>query len=63
MVNFVSASISLYFLILFYFATREELLPFNPMPKFIIVKAMLFFTFWQALMLLILERCGVFSNF
>lgn len=62
-INFLSASISLYFLILFYFATREELLAYNPMPKFILVKAMLFFTFWQAVMLLILERCGVFNGF
>ena len=31
------------------------------MPKFIVVKAILFFTFWQAVMLLILEKAGAFS--
>lgn len=61
-INFISASISLYFLILFYFATREELLAYNPVWKFLVVKAILFFTFWQAITLMILVNVGAFDG-
>lgn len=38
---------AIYCLVTFYFATREELAPFNPVLKFVIVKAVVFFCFWQ----------------
>ncbi|KAJ1067750.1 hypothetical protein K5549_016404, partial [Capra hircus] len=61
----VSVSLALYALILFYSATRELLQPFEPVLKFLTIKAIIFLSFWQGgshhppgLLLAILERCG-----
>ncbi|XP_012878908.1 PREDICTED: transmembrane protein 184A isoform X2 [Dipodomys ordii] len=54
-----SVSLALYALFLFYFATRELLRPFEPVLKFLTIKAVIFLSFWQGLLLAILERCGV----
>lgn len=43
----ISVSLSLYALFLFYFATRELLVPFNPVLKFFMVKSVIFLSFWQ----------------
>lgn len=43
----VSVSLSLYALFLFYFATRELLVPYNPVLKFFMVKSVIFLSFWQ----------------
>ncbi|XP_066200380.1 transmembrane protein 184A [Saccopteryx leptura] len=55
----VSVSLALYALFLFYFATRELLQPFEPVLKFLTIKAVIFLSFWQGMLLAILERCGV----
>uniref|UniRef100_A0A8C0L8E6 Transmembrane protein 184A n=1 Tax=Canis lupus dingo TaxID=286419 RepID=A0A8C0L8E6_CANLU len=44
----VSVSLALYALFLFYFATRELLQPFEPVLKFLTIKAVIFLSFWQA---------------
>uniref|UniRef100_A0A8C4MYY9 Transmembrane protein 184A n=1 Tax=Equus asinus TaxID=9793 RepID=A0A8C4MYY9_EQUAS len=54
----VSVSLALYALFLFYFATRELLRPFEPVLKFLTIKAVIFLSFWQGMLLAILERCG-----
>ncbi|XP_020036947.1 transmembrane protein 184A isoform X2 [Castor canadensis] len=54
-----SVSLALYALFLFYFATRELLRPFEPVLKFLTIKALIFLSFWQGMLLAILERCGV----
>ncbi|XP_017363714.1 transmembrane protein 184A isoform X1 [Cebus imitator] len=54
-----SVSLALYALFLFYFTTRELLRPFEPVLKFLTIKAVIFLSFWQGLLLAILERCGV----
>ena len=46
-VNNCSVTLSLYCLVLFYVSTEERLKPFNPFYKFLTVKAVLFFSFWQ----------------
>ena len=38
--------LAMYFLILFYLGTAEELKPFHPIPKFLCIKAIVFFIFW-----------------
>ena len=38
---------ALYCLVTFYVALSEELQPHNPLLKFVIVKAVVFFCFWQ----------------
>lgn len=43
----ISVSLSLYALFLFYFATRELLVSYNPVLKFFMVKSVIFLSFWQ----------------
>lgn len=43
----ISYSMALYALALFYVACRDLLQPFNPVPKFIIIKSVVFLTYWQ----------------
>lgn len=58
----MSISISLYSLILFYMATEERLKPFNPFYKFLCIKAILFFSFWQACLFTILSNFNIFNR-
>ncbi|CAM8925760.1 unnamed protein product [Rhodiola kirilowii] len=43
----ISYTMALYALALFYFACRDLLQPFNPVPKFILIKSVVFLTYWQ----------------
>ncbi|KAK4796770.1 hypothetical protein SAY86_029096 [Trapa natans] len=43
----ISYSLALYALALFYVACKDLLQPFNPVPKFIIIKSVVFLTYWQ----------------
>lgn len=43
----ISYTMALYALAVFYFACRDLLQPFNPVPKFIIIKSVVFLTYWQ----------------
>lgn len=45
----VSYSVALYALALFYVACRDLLRPFNPVPKFVMIKSVVFMTYWQVL--------------
>ncbi|CAM5086786.1 unnamed protein product [Natator depressus] len=54
-----SVSMALYALFLFYFATLELLRPFEPVLKFLTIKAIIFLSFWQGMLLAIMEKCGV----
>jgi hypothetical protein len=38
---------ALYALALFYAACRDLLRPYNPVPKFIMIKSVVFLTYWQ----------------
>ncbi|XP_006889794.1 PREDICTED: transmembrane protein 184A [Elephantulus edwardii] len=55
----LSVSLALYALVLFYAATRQLLQPFEPVLKFLTIKAVIFLSFWQGLLLAILEKCEV----
>ena len=61
-INNISVSFSLYFLVLFYKATEERLAPFSPFYKFVTVKAILFFSFWQSCMFQLLSSMDLFSR-
>jgi len=51
---------ALYCLVVFYRVFREDLAPMNPVGKFIIVKSVVFFTFWQRLGIeFLLKRTGL----
>lgn len=60
-INNVSITISLFFLILFYRAAEERLKPFNPFAKFLCIKAILFFSFWQTTILNIFVIADIFK--
>ncbi|KAG7262274.1 hypothetical protein CRUP_024972 [Coryphaenoides rupestris] len=55
-------SLSLYALFLFFFATSDLLRPYEPVLKFLTIKSVIFLSFWQGMLLAILERCGVIPN-
>ncbi|KAJ0410440.1 hypothetical protein P43SY_002772 [Pythium insidiosum] len=54
----VNASITyaFYYLVLFYLALGTQLKPYNPVPKFLCIKAVLFLSFWQSVVLAFLSR-------
>lgn len=54
----VNASITyaFYYLVLFYLALGAHLAPYNPVPKFLCIKAVLFLSFWQSVVLAFLSR-------
>lgn len=57
----ISITLALYGLVLFYFATKELLTPYEPVWKFLTVKSVIFLSFWQGVVLAILEKGGVIS--
>jgi hypothetical protein len=54
----VNASITyaFYYLVLFYLALGDHLRAYNPVPKFLCIKAVLFLSFWQSVVLAFLSR-------
>lgn len=63
MVYNLSVSLALYGLILFYQATKDLLSPYEPVWKFLSVKSIIFMSFWQGVMLAILEKIGVLKPY
>lgn len=61
-INNLSVSAALYGLVLFYHAAEELLRPYRPFEKFIAVKAVIFFSFWQGFALLIARQLGVIHD-
>jgi len=45
----ISYTVALYALVLFYVACKDLLQPFNPVPKFVIIKSVVFLTYWQVI--------------
>lgn len=43
----ITYTVALYGLLLFYMGTHELLAPFKPLLKFILVKSVIFLTYWQ----------------
>ena len=56
MVENMSITYAAYVLVLFYVAFKEELAPYNPVPKFLCIKAVLFLSFWQSVMFAIASK-------
>jgi len=53
---------ALYCLVLFYIGLKNELKPLNPVGKFIAVKAIVFFSFWQSVAVALLVRLGFIAD-
>jgi hypothetical protein len=53
---------ALYCLIFFYYATRTELGPIRPVGKFLSVKALVFFTWWQSVVIALLYQGGMIPD-
>ena len=61
-VNNVSVTVSLYCLGLFYLATEDRLRRFDPFSKFLCIKAIIFFSYWQACIFAILMKFNVLND-
>ncbi|KAI8140097.1 organic solute transporter Ostalpha-domain-containing protein [Fennellomyces sp. T-0311] len=55
----LSVSLTLWCLMVFFYATKKDLTGFRPLPKFLCVKAIIFFSFWQSVILALLVSAGV----
>ncbi|EPQ51504.1 DUF300-domain-containing protein [Gloeophyllum trabeum ATCC 11539] len=58
----VSICLALYCLAMFWLCVSDDLRPFRPMPKFLCVKGVLFFSFWQTIGISILVAGGVITK-
>ncbi|KAI7823020.1 organic solute transporter Ostalpha-domain-containing protein [Gamsiella multidivaricata] len=58
----ISVCLSLYCLGIFFMATQGDLEEFRPIPKFLCIKAVIFFSFWQGFAISILVSVGIMSN-
>ncbi|KAI0527272.1 hypothetical protein KFK09_002871 [Dendrobium nobile] len=58
----ISVSMALYSLVLFYHVFAKELAPHKPLAKFLCIKGIVFFSFWQGLALDVLVSAGVIKS-
>ena len=58
----ISYSLALYGLLMFYRGAHDLLKPHRPLAKFILVKSMIFMTFWQGALIAVLTAMGYFGN-
>ncbi|KZS09946.1 transmembrane protein 184C [Daphnia magna] len=61
-INNLSQFIAMYHLVLFYRAHREGLQPMNPIGKFLCIKAVVFFSFFQGVIIAVLVFTGVITS-
>lgn len=58
----LSISVSLYCLALFWYCLVDDLRPFRPLPKFLCIKIIIFFSYWQGVLLAILVWTGLIHD-
>lgn len=58
----VSICLALYCLAVFWMCVSDDLKPFRPVPKFLCVKGILFFSFWQSIAVSTLVATGIISK-
>ncbi|KAG0571221.1 hypothetical protein KC19_6G220800 [Ceratodon purpureus] len=57
-----SYTLALAALVLFYVACKDMLQPFQPLPKFLIIKSIVFLTYWQGVLIALLANGGVIKT-
>ena len=62
LINNLAVSVSLYCLGLFYLATEDRLRSFEPFSKFMCIKAVIFFSYWQACLFNVLMRMDIMRD-
>ncbi|RDW29610.1 organic solute transporter Ostalpha-domain-containing protein [Yarrowia lipolytica] len=55
----VSVSLSLYALGIFWMCLHTDLQPYNPWPKFLCIKLIIFFSYWQGVVLALAQLMGI----
>ncbi|XP_014518546.1 transmembrane protein 184C [Vigna radiata var. radiata] len=58
----ISVSLALYSLVVFYHVFAKELAPHTPLAKFLCIKGIVFFCFWQGMVLDLLAKFGVIQS-
>ena len=58
----VSITLALYGLVIFYMTTKKLLQPQRPLLKFISVKGIILFAYWQSLLLALLDQFGYLEH-
>lgn len=58
-ITYWAVTISLYCLFLFYLAIRDALEAWNPWPKFLCIKSVVFFSYWQTVTFVILVKLNI----
>ncbi|KAI8391782.1 organic solute transporter Ostalpha-domain-containing protein [Radiomyces spectabilis] len=58
----LSVCLSLWCLMVFFYATKKDLVGFRPFPKFLCVKAIIFFSFWQSVIIALLASAGIIPD-
>ncbi|RWW04680.1 hypothetical protein BHE74_00036296 [Ensete ventricosum] len=58
----ISVSMALYALVIFYHVFAKELAPHRPLTKFMCIKGIVFFCFWQGVALDVLAAAGVIQS-
>eukprot|EP01111_Echinosteliopsis_oligospora_P015484 TRINITY_DN6141_c0_g1_i1.p1 TRINITY_DN6141_c0_g1~~TRINITY_DN6141_c0_g1_i1.p1 ORF type:complete len:448 (-),score=90.26 TRINITY_DN6141_c0_g1_i1:54-1397(-) len=61
-INNISVSIALYYLALFYNSLKLELKPHSPVLKFMVIKGVIFFTFWQSVAIVVAGWIGIIPS-
>ena len=55
-------SFSLYWLVMFYMATKDAMARYDPVLKFLCIKGVLFFSFWQSVVVSVLGWMNIITE-
>lgn len=58
----ITYTVALYALLLFYLGTHELLVPFRPLLKFVLIKAVIFLSYWQGFLIAICSAAGLVKS-
>jgi hypothetical protein len=61
-IEMTSVTVALYWLVLFYTVTKPYIQKYRPIGKFISIKAILFLTFWQGVLINLLRRWDIIKD-